>query len=259
MRARILPYKPGSESARAISRSLGVMRLKHENSRFRPRQRDVIINWGHSRGNQLIGDHVRWMNHPNAVGKCSNKLRTFQELEHLGLTVPFTTNIEEARMALMGGRTRRIFCRQSLNGHSGEGIVVARTPEEVVNAPLYTHGIPKETEYRIHVSKEFGVFDSVEKKARQGARELPTWNSDVRSYNNGWVFAREGSHPSDEVLAAAVLAVEELGLDFGAVDICTERNTGRPYVLEINSSPALQGTTLERYTEMFRNSLNRRR
>jgi glutathione synthase/RimK-type ligase-like ATP-grasp enzyme len=42
-------------------------------------------------------------------------------------------------------------------------------------------------------------------------------------------------------------AVSALGLDFGAVDIIWNEREDKCYVLEVNTAPGLQGSTLENY------------
>jgi len=52
----------------------------------------------------------------------------------------------------------------------------------------------------------------------------------------------------------ALWAIEVVGMDFGAVDILYQGDTGQFYVTEINSAPALtaqKSTTLERYAQAF--------
>ena len=49
----------------------------------------------------------------------------------------------------------------------------------------------------------------------------------------------------------AVNAVKALGLDFGAVDIIYNEKENQYYVLEVNTAPGLEGTTLIKYAERF--------
>ena len=44
-------------------------------------------------------------------------------------------------------------------------------------------------------------------------------------------------------------AIKALGLDFGAVDIIYNEAEDQHYVLEVNTAPGLEGTTLQKYTE----------
>jgi hypothetical protein len=53
---------------------------------------------------------------------------------------------------------------------------------------------------------------------------------------------------------AAVKSVEVLGLDFGAVDCCIDM-ANHPWIIEINSGPGLQGTTLDKYVAAFKKKI----
>jgi glutathione synthase/RimK-type ligase-like ATP-grasp enzyme len=77
-------------------------------------------------------------------------------------------------------------------------------------------------------------------------------------------FGREGNHrlyttikPTgqiDHVRSAAKLAVEALGLDFGAVDILA--NDENCWVLEVNSAPSLGGSMPQLYAQAFEEYFN---
>ncbi|MNY63636.1 hypothetical protein D3C86_2006230 [compost metagenome] len=49
-----------------------------------------------------------------------------------------------------------------------------------------------------------------------------------------------------------MLAVNAIGLTFGAVDVIWNEYRHQAYVLEVNTAPGLTGTTLEKYAEAFR-------
>jgi len=91
------------------------------------------------------------------------------------------------------------------------------------------------------------VIDVAQKKRKVGHENR---DNQIRNHANGWVFAQPTAAVPDDVLSEAIKAVEYLGLDFGAVDIIVGRDDGKPYVLEVNTSPGLQGeTTLKFYAE----------
>lgn len=74
----------------------------------------------------------------------------------------------------------------------------------------------------------------------------------VRSNHRGWKFSSVALNLLSAPLKnAAIKAVAALGLDFGAVDCCIDMK-GHPWILEINSGPGLQGTTLVKYTAAFK-------
>jgi len=77
----------------------------------------------------------------------------------------------------------------------------------------------------------------------------------VRSNKRGWKFSSIALNTIPEPLKnAAIKAVSVIGLDFGAVDCAID--TGRhPFIIEVNSGPGLQGTSLDKYIAAFRNKL----
>lgn len=252
MRVRILSYKQGSASARELAQSLSaalgqrVLRLRREGSRFRPRYDDVIINWGSS-ANPYQDRHL--FNSPDAVNCASDKVRCLTAMHANGIAHPeFTTHERTAREWARDGNT--VVCRTLTRANSGRGIVMARRPEEVVHAPLYTKYIKKQDEYRVHVFR--GRVLDVQRKMRR--RDVPDEdvNWQVRNHTNGFVFGREGVALPNHATALAVDAIRAVVLDFGAVDLIYNARQDQYYVLEINTAPGLTGTTLERYTEAFR-------
>lgn len=72
----------------------------------------------------------------------------------------------------------------------------------------------------------------------------------VRNHANGWIYARDAiDEPNAMVLEQAKLAITALGLDFGAVDIIWNQHRQMAYVLEVNTAPGLEGTTLIKYAD----------
>lgn len=251
----IYPYKIGSASARDVARHFGIKRV-YPNRRFRPKQGQLIINWGSSRipdWMQLVFDRgCTMLNSPPAVSLASNKLVCFNELHRNGVITPiFFTDPE--RVGDYANDTDIIYCRTLLTSKGGDGIILASpTDEELPSAPLYTVGINGETsEYRVHVFNS-QVLDFVKKKKmtteRLSERGIE-FNADIRNHNNGWVFARVDIELPDYVGREAVKAIEALGLDFGAVDIIS--NGDYASVLEVNTAPGLEGTTFNKYCEVI--------
>jgi D-alanine-D-alanine ligase-like ATP-grasp enzyme len=144
-----------------------------------------------------------------------------------------------------------IVCRTVLAGHSGDGIVIADNRAELVAASLYVKYVKKRDEYRIHVGRRGGesIIISVQQKLR--SREAEVVDTRVRNHDNGYIFARNNVNPPAAVIEGAKRALEASGLDFGAVDVIWNAHYGRAYVLEINTSPGLEGTTVEDYARFF--------
>lgn len=236
---RIYRGERRSAGARALGRAMGVKVLRWRNSRYRPRAGHVVINWGCS---EAPGWVATALNAPAAVARATNKLQTFQVLTEKSVpTVEFTQDHGQAAEWLKSDGL--VIERHLLNGTQGRGLRVVRDVAEMQHAPLYTRYFKASHEYRVHVVGG-KVIDSQEKRRRPEYR-----GNEVRNLAHGWVFCREDVNIPPMVEAASVWAVRYLGLDFGAVDIKANRQGTRCAVLEVNTAPGLEGTTLERYAQ----------
>lgn len=260
-RIRVLPYGP-SNSARDLANALDGLRLAaNGNSTFRGRTNDLIINWGNSSfDNPRVFGEARVMNRPEHIRMASNKIDAFTEMRRADVsTVDWTTDRAEAQRWLEAGEL--VYARTRLQGHSGEGIVMAhanmeadspafRVDRTLPQARLYTKGITAQRrEFRIHVMQ--GQVTYVQQKKREsGWEQNENYSNLVRNYHTGWIYATSDVRPNNAALSAARSAVAALGLDFGAVDVITRGDNA--WVLEVNTAPGLQGTNLETYSANFR-------
>ena len=80
-------------------------------------------------------------------------------------------------------------------------------------------------------------------------------NFQIRNYNNGWIFGSKNIAVPQDVVEQALLAVEALNLDFGAVDVGWQEKSQKAFVYEVNTAPALEGTTLDLYCQQVRRLL----
>lgn len=245
----VYPYKPGSNSARELARALGAKRISHKNSRFRGKPEKTVINWGASNVPEEVGK-CTLINSPDAVKRASDKLKFFENAE---CRTPWWTTSWIEAVEFKEEENATIVVRHVLNGHSGEGIELVEPGEYMPeDAPLYTAYVPKKNEYRVHIFR--GQVIDVQRKARK--RDVPDdqVNWKVRNNANGFVFARNGEalgEVPEDVLLQATDAVTSLGLDFGAADVVFNERSGLAFVLEVNTAPGLEGTTLENYTAAF--------
>lgn len=248
----LYPYNIASESATNLKDKIGNGCIKvHPDRIYQMKPNDVTINWGMTRMPNWGTPHL---NNPNAVALAVNKLDTFLTFrDDEVVRVPqFTTDKAEAKRWLAYGGL--VYCRTVLTGHAGNGIVIARTPNEVVDAQLYTRGIIPKGEYRVHVFRG-QVIDYCKKIKR--VVEMGSHNEDVRNHDGGWTFARNVEQ-KDDIKAQAINAVAKLGLDFGAVDIVVNQGNDLAYVLEVNTACGLMedGRTLDAYVEAFNSYVN---
>ena len=140
-----------------------------------------------------------------------------------------------------------VFARQTAIGHSGNGIIICEAGGTLPDAPLYVKYIAKKHEYRVHAHATEGVFFVQQKKKREGVDA----NFQIRNHANGFIYANEGVDVPAHVKEMCQKAIITLGLDFGAVDVIYNEKFNTYTILEVNTSPGLSGTTLEKYVELF--------
>ena len=254
MRYYVYPYKQGSKSARAIANALGGRVLRRQEGAYKPRTGDVVINWGCSSPERDTGAS-RLLNRPDDILCMSNKRLAFQVFRGKDVPIP---RFSLTKPVSWSGDT---VVRHKLTGHSGEGIEIVPAGEPLPDAPLYVEYIKKEDEYRVHVgiSKiDPQVQDgtgtsiiSIQRKARRLETPDNEVNWQVRNHDNGFVYVRGGVNPPPAVMDAASRALVASGLDFGAVDVIYNRKEGKAYVLEINTAPGVEGTTVSDYAAFF--------
>lgn len=249
---KVFPYKLGSQSAKALASALGVKRVR---STYDAKRRDVIINWGNSSPAQFKSNLLDLNSH-TAIALACNKVSTFKTLEDHGfehLPSWCTTSYEANNMlycATNGGETlgkESIYCRTTVTGHSGNGIVIAKNTLDFVEASLYTLGTKHKYEFRVHVFRG-KVLDVQQKKRKFGIDNV---NPSIRNHSNGWIYARSNIDIPPVITQASLDAVHILGLDFGAVDIGYRERDGKAFVFEVNTAPGLVGTTLTKYVDAF--------
>ncbi len=241
----IYPYKPASKGAKRLAETMHVRRIRHRGSNFTGRGGPKVVNWG---ATSLPDWHeaCEMINTELNVEAAADKRKFFDAMHGTNLTPKYFVYKNDALQYIRDGGT--IVCRTILKGHSGRGIVIARSPEHLVDAPLYVQYKKKRDEYRVHVMKD-EVID-VQRKARRLEVTEPNW--EVRNHANGFIYAREDVDPGPQVLDAAIRTIDEMDLDFGAVDIIVNAHEQRAYVLEVNTAPGLEGQTIQSYAEAFK-------
>lgn len=216
----------------------------------------LFINWGRSKI-PWLDENAEILNHPSSVKMCVNKLCAFRDFQIYGVShPPFTTSKEEAIKWIEQGE--KVVCRTILEGSKGNGIIIAKTPEEVVDCKLYVKYIQKKWELRVHVFKG-NIIDVRQKrklsKEKLEERGITSTSKYIRNMANGYIFSvnidDELNDIKDKIELESTDAVDSLDLDFGAVDLIITKDKD-VYVLEVNSSPALVGSTVDKYIKAIK-------
>jgi glutathione synthase/RimK-type ligase-like ATP-grasp enzyme len=217
-------------------RGLNAKLIRMENSNYRQREEDLVINWG--------GGGVDGLNSRAEVAICKDVC--LNTLQNNCVPCPdFTTSLESAQEWVREGSS--VVCRTLTRGSGGQGIIIANSVEELVSAPLYTRYIKKREEYRVHVFA--GEVIDVQRKARNSSVSDDSVNWQVRTHDNGFVFVRQDVELPAAARDMAIQALAATGLTFGAVDLIFNEHHNQYYVLEINTAPGLEGQTITSYAD----------
>ena len=249
MKKILLAYNNSSNGAKLLKQGLSMKFVRK--SSHRPLRNKIVINWGKSSYPNREFRNCKVVNKPESVRKASNKLSTMISLDGKGITPPWTENRSEAVLWLSEGCP--VVCRTILNGHSGDGIVIAKTEEEIVEAPLYTKYIKKTREVRVHVQKGICVLVQEKKRNRDIPDEEVNWQ--IRNHQNGFIYAKNVEPVGVQGLRSAIISVRTLGLDFGAVDLIYNKRENKWYVLEVNTAPGLSEATINYYIKYINNNI----
>ncbi len=184
-------------------------------------------------------------------GPGLDKIRQFELFSANEVNCPTWTTRKEVAQTWEGD----ICARTLINSSQGKGLVIC-TAENLPDAPLYTAYVKKRYEFRTQVFGGKPLRTTVKLKRKDTERE----STKVRNLSNGYVFANVPDYVDDDVIeqveALAVKAVKALGYKYGAVDIIFNEKQGQAYVLEVNSAPALEGSSLEVYSNAIVEELN---
>jgi glutathione synthase/RimK-type ligase-like ATP-grasp enzyme len=122
---------------------------------------------------------------------------------------------------------------------------VAETPEQVCMAPVYTQYKKKKREFRVHVFED-KVVSVLEKRKKKGFDGV---DHKVRNTANGYVFCRENVVEPEGIRELALKASKVTASLFKGVDIGYNEKLNQLFVIEVNSAPGCQGTTVQEYVK----------
>lgn len=211
--------------------------------KYKPKMSDLIINWGCSTDPKWYDEDLNTINRPCYVSRAVNKRKTFFTLKAQGdINIPdFAIESYKVKKWLEEGKI--VVGRELINSYSGKGILLMSKIEDYKPCNLYTLYKPKKKEFRIHVFNG-KVIDAQEKRKKKGFEGT---NSKIRTHNNGWVFCRQNVVLPDDAEEQAINAAQALGLVFGGIDLIWNEWENKSYILEVNSAPGIEGTTVTKY------------
>jgi len=267
----ILPYKRASASAKVLGNATQVPVVSPHRKQYR-KDLDIVVNWGCG---TFPGWILRREKYPLFLNDCFNVSRainkdsTFSSLggkKHVSgiprLPVPeFTSSVLVANE--WKKREIPFVARTLVKASKGKGIILVDKDykeEDWKQAKLFVHYIPSAREYRLHVFNGH-VIDYTQKRRKDGYRDNKNYNNFIRNHNNGWIYCHDSVVESEEAATVAILAIDKMGLFFGAVDVLV-KHLGTPeeevFILEINTAPGLESErTIKAYAGALTQTLKK--
>lgn len=254
------PWRGGT--TRRLCNNLNLIRRtpsEYESDKMKSKT-GLVVNWGCSK---VLGAGPMVLNPASAVAGASNKLSCLKKLSDNQIpTLEYTTEAEKARGWLKGSS---VIAHFNLHAHSGYGLDLIKKGMEFSPSKqykLFTRYFPKKIECRVHCIQDEDLKYKcmyLEKKRVKEQRfeefdlqETP--QTYIRTYENGWIFAR-GVSVNLEAVHLAAQAMTTCGLAYGAVDIMF--NEEKYLVGEINTAPGLEGQALAFYVSHLGNMIER--
>lgn len=233
-------------------------------------KRGLVVNWGIRQPTQefaagCIKKGLLELNRRLALHTMTDKLRFFRHVGHDSGLVPEWTDSRDVASQWDGD----VVVRLKTGASGGEGLSIStledrRNGVDLIAAPLYTRYVKKAEEYRCHVFRDregdFSIGLSQRKAAKRNeAGELLVKDWRVRNLENGFVFAKNDGHVLPDVVVQCCLDLMRQyfsELDFVALDVVYNKHDNKAYVLEGNTAPGLDGSTIDVYLDYFQERMN---
>jgi hypothetical protein len=180
--------------------------------------------------------HIRY-------GDQRDKLHQYKFFRRKELNFPWFTESKEMAAQMMKGAGKVFLCRVLLRGQEGHGIVIADTPDQLVDAPVYVEYRDKTTEYRVNLFR--GKVVNVREKRRKIG--FDGGEPRIRNVENGYVYCIPNKVVPEYVLVTARQACKVTDSDIVGVDVAYNANNGEHFIIEVNSAPSMEGVTVDDY------------
>lgn len=183
-------------------------------------------------------------------GKGVSKWEQYKFFEDQELpALEYTDDIGVAEKWLEQGHT--VMARTKIKGQAGSGIVVLKPGcEELLDAKIYTKYISHKREFRVN------LFQHKLVNVREKLRKIGTKGDfHIRNLANGYTTAKCTSYP-EEIVALAEKASAVSNSDFIGVDIGYNEAKAYAFVIEVNSGPSIEGSSVQDFVEAIKNAVS---
>jgi len=204
------------------------------------RRYDYLIRYGCSRSVDYIPS-VKTINRKKSIENTTNKYKMLKKMDNAGVPVSeYSRDLDE-----LVNKCGYPIIGRSFNHMQGSDVnlILQRVDDEIQNNDYYLEYINKKKEIRVHV-----INNQIKKINVKKLENVSEYNSVVWNYENGFVFGVEDNVHNG--VSQSIVAVNCLGLDFGAVDLVIDENNN-VYIFEVNTGAGLSENNLEIYGKEF--------
>jgi hypothetical protein len=258
----IVAYSSYSKGAREVGKKLDIPVYSREQiagsvPTLFPKA-PFVINWGCAGSKfgktELLSyfQDAKKINPFEVVDKCASKKKFFELMNGKASIPEFTTSIEVAKAWVSQGHT--VLGRKE-HGSAGKDIAFFdEDPEGFLVADLWLQYKKKKSEYRLHfIGNEIVMIQQkVLPKNDPDGNPIPKGSVDfrVRTHRTGFIFIKQDVNPPSVVIKEATKAwgvLKDAGLSFGAIDVIYNAPLDKAWVLECNTAPGLEATSIDTY------------
>lgn len=194
-----------------------------------------------------LGQQTKSLNYGN--GK--SKLEQYQYfLDNNILHPEWTKDYDTANKWLKEGTT--VLARARIKGQTGVGITVVKPGETLSpDAKVFTKYVKKKREFRVNLFAHKFV------NLREKLRQKPGTDNYIRNTANGYTTTYAKSVPAallQRIKDVAENASKVSDSDFIGVDIAYNEFYDKLYVLEVNSGPSIEGSSVNEFINAIKAS-----
>lgn len=182
-------------------------------------------------------------------GKGVNKLKQYEFFKANDIPhAPFSTKIEDAKKWLKNGHA--VVCREFIKSQKGNGLHVAGSEAELVEAKVYTKYMKKKREFRVNLFKHKVV--NIREKLGKADKYF------IATTGNGYTTTHVKSPISNEAYLRSI--AEQASMvstsDFIGVDVGYNQFYDEYFVLEVNSGPSIEGSSVAEFVQAMKEAAN---
>lgn len=218
-----------------------------------------IICWGTSELKEKINlKNFKFINNYYVIQNNRNKFKSLEIMDKKGVMIPRFYKIDVVLEKIRKKEISFPLIARKNRHQGGSGLIMCLCASDIKRAiknkyDYFVEYIPNDVELRVHIFGEKVIRISKKERNYDGER----W---IKNRERGWYFKDISIDTVKEwdktIIQECKNAVQSMHMQFGAVDVIYS-DFNIPYVIEINSAPALNGKGLEIYSNEIKEYFNK--